>query len=326
MAGLTSPWADRNKLPILESLLRHGVSATATTRLLELASGSGTHAAYFCSSPAADLVVQATDVDDTALVASVAAKREAELPDDRRWRLLEPRKLDVLTAESSQWIVPASFDAVLAVNLLHISPSEALVGTLEVAARALRAGGQLFFYGPFLVDGKPTTESNAAFDLDLKSRNAEWGLRDFGDVAKEAAKFGFAFTARDDMPSNNFFVVLTKAAEGAVSTDVSAAPAERLSAGPLPGRSLDVTIQYCTGCRWLLRAAWVAQELLTTFESEIGGVTLRPAGSGVFRVFLGDELLHCRKLHGSFPELKELKQLLRDKIAAGRSLGHSDKR
>jgi selenoprotein W-related protein len=84
-------------------------------------------------------------------------------------------------------------------------------------------------------------------------------------------------------------------------------------------------IEYCTQCRWLLRAAWLAQELLTTFEEELGGVTLRPGMGGVFEVRLGDRVLWSRRAEGRFPEAKELKQRVRDCIAPDRSLGHSDR-
>lgn len=86
-----------------------------------------------------------------------------------------------------------------------------------------------------------------------------------------------------------------------------------------------VTITYCTQCRWLLRAGWVAQELLTTFEQELTEVALRPGSGGVFEVILQDQLIFSRQQAGRFPELRELKQLIRDAIAPERSLGHSDR-
>lgn len=86
-----------------------------------------------------------------------------------------------------------------------------------------------------------------------------------------------------------------------------------------------ITIEYCTQCRWLLRAAWTAQELLTTFESEIGGVTLVPGTGGVFKVSLEGASLWSRQDQGRFPEMKELKQIVRDRIAPDKNLGHSDK-
>ena len=84
-------------------------------------------------------------------------------------------------------------------------------------------------------------------------------------------------------------------------------------------------IQYCTQCRWLLRAAWMAQELLTTFEGEIGEVALVPGTGGIFEVRLDGELIFSRKQEGRFPESKELKQRVRDRIAPGKPLGHSDR-
>ena len=85
-----------------------------------------------------------------------------------------------------------------------------------------------------------------------------------------------------------------------------------------------VEIEYCTQCRWLLRAAWLAQELLSTFEVDLAGVNLMPGTGGVLEVRLNGSLLFSRKLAGRFPESKELKQLIRDVIAPERDLGHSD--
>lgn len=86
-----------------------------------------------------------------------------------------------------------------------------------------------------------------------------------------------------------------------------------------------VEIEYCTQCRWLMRAAWMAQELLTTFEAELSGVTLIPGTGGIFDVRLDGTTIFSRKEQGRFPESKELKQLIRDRIAPGRDLGHSDR-
>jgi selenoprotein W-related protein len=87
-----------------------------------------------------------------------------------------------------------------------------------------------------------------------------------------------------------------------------------------------VEIIYCTQCRWLLRAAWMAQELLTTFESELGEVALVPGTGGIFQVRLDGELIFSRKEAERFPESKELKQLIRDRIAPDKPLGHSDRK
>jgi selenoprotein W-related protein len=86
-----------------------------------------------------------------------------------------------------------------------------------------------------------------------------------------------------------------------------------------------IEIEYCTQCLWLLRAAWLTQELLTTFETEIGEVALQPGTGGVFEVRCEGETVWSRKAEGRFPEAKELKQRVRNLIAPERSLGHSDK-
>lgn len=86
-----------------------------------------------------------------------------------------------------------------------------------------------------------------------------------------------------------------------------------------------VRITYCPRCRWLLRAAWMAQELLVTFEHELEEVALRPGEKGVFDILLDDRVLWSRAAQGRFPELKELKQLVRDAVVPDRSLGHSDR-
>jgi selenoprotein W-related protein len=85
-------------------------------------------------------------------------------------------------------------------------------------------------------------------------------------------------------------------------------------------------IEYCTQCRWLLRAAWMAQELLTTFERELGEVALVPGTGGIFEVRLDSETIFSRRAEGRFPESKELKQLVRDRVSPERELGHSERK
>ncbi|MEA5403706.1 SelT/SelW/SelH family protein [Arcicella sp. DC2W] len=88
-----------------------------------------------------------------------------------------------------------------------------------------------------------------------------------------------------------------------------------------------ITIEYCPKCNWLMRSAWMAQELLTTFVEELGEVSLRPSEvSGRFQVFLENEVIFDRKREGHFPEAKELKQIVRDLVCPEKSLGHSDKK
>ncbi|MFI7589033.1 SelT/SelW/SelH family protein [Spongisporangium articulatum] len=86
-----------------------------------------------------------------------------------------------------------------------------------------------------------------------------------------------------------------------------------------------VTVTYCTQCNWLLRAAWVAQELLQTFGVELGGVTLAPGTGGVFTVHAGPTLVWDRKRDGGFPDIVELKRRVRDELVPDRVLGHADR-
>ena len=95
--------------------------------------------------------------------------------------------------------------------------------------------------------------------------------------------------------------------------------------GLAESRRPHVRITYCTQCNWLLRAAWMAQELLSTFALEVGEVALRPGMGGVFEVHVDDGLVWSRAERGRFPDIKELKQLVRDRVAPGKDLGHTDR-
>lgn len=86
-----------------------------------------------------------------------------------------------------------------------------------------------------------------------------------------------------------------------------------------------ITIAYCTRCNWLLRSAWMAQELLSTFGTDLGGVTLEPGTGGIFEIRLDGDLLWERRRDGGFPDVKALKQRVRDRIDPGRDLGHVDR-
>jgi selenoprotein W-related protein len=86
-----------------------------------------------------------------------------------------------------------------------------------------------------------------------------------------------------------------------------------------------VEIHYCTQCNWLLRSAWLAQELLTTFTQELGEVALRPGTGGIFEISVDGRQVWCRKVDGGFPEAKVLKQRVRDVVAPEKNLGHSER-
>lgn len=239
----TSPAADRNKGPILE-VLRTLLPARA--RVLEVASGTGQHAAHFAAAQPG-WHWQPSDGDAAAL--PVIARRCASLPN-----VAAPRQLDLLAggeAPSARSAVRAArpgdaggrwesaddgragddgtndgtddgaddgaddgrdLDALYAANLLHISPWPACAALMRLAAACLRAGGLLVVYGPFEVEGEPLAPSNRTFDADLRARDARWGLRRLGDVQAEATRAGLVFEQRVAMPANNLLLVWRRAA------------------------------------------------------------------------------------------------------------------
>jgi hypothetical protein len=187
---LHSPAAARNALPIAEVL---GEWLPSAGLVLEVASGSGQHAAAFAR-PFPALRWQPSDPDPEAL-ASIAECRDQE----GLANLLPPVRIDVRDAD---WAIPAA-DVLLAVNLVHISPWTASVGLLDGAGRLLPTGGTLILYGPWIVEGEDTAPSNLAFDRDLRTRNSEWGLREVGRFAQAAAERGLELEAQRSMPANN---------------------------------------------------------------------------------------------------------------------------
>lgn len=86
----------------------------------------------------------------------------------------------------------------------------------------------------------------------------------------------------------------------------------------------NVRITYCTGCKWMLRSAWMAQELLSTFEEELNEMTLIPGTGGIFEIHVNGKLIWSRKEQQGFPDIRELKQLVRNEVSPERSLGHTD--
>lgn len=196
---LRSPAAARNVEPIGDVLAEWLPSSGL---VLEVASGSGEHALAFARR-FPHLTWQPSDPDAAAL-ASVETWRAEEGPRN----LLPPVRLDVAERE---WPVTVA-DAVLSINMVHISPWEASLGLLDGAARLLAAGGPLILYGPWIVDGEPTAPSNLLFDADLKRRNASWGLRRVAAFAEEAAKRGLALDAERAMPANNRMLLFRSAA------------------------------------------------------------------------------------------------------------------
>ncbi len=191
------PHVARNRDSILDVLRR---VLPSRGLVLEIASGSGEHAAYFAERMPA-LFWQPTDPDERAL-ASIAAHRTAAAAPN----LLPPLQLDV---HSERWPVDRA-DAVICNNMIHIAPWSACAGLIAGAARTLPAGGVLYLYGPYKIDGRHTAPSNEAFDAQLRSQNAAWGIRDLADVRALAERHGFALAETVPMPANNLSVVFRR--------------------------------------------------------------------------------------------------------------------
>ena len=191
----SAPAALRNREPIANVL---GKWLPKSGLVLEIASGTGEHAVYFAER-FRELEWQPSDVHADAL-ASIAAWREAaELPN------LHPPL--VIDAASSDWPVERA-DAVLSINMVHISPWPSALGLLDGAARLLGSGAPLILYGPWLSDDVPTAPSNLAFDADLKRRDPAWGLRRVEDFAAEAKSRGLLLQETRQMPANNMMLLL----------------------------------------------------------------------------------------------------------------------
>ncbi|MEA3034767.1 MAG: hypothetical protein QOH04_526 [Sphingomonadales bacterium] len=192
-----APAAVRNGEPIAE-VLRAVLPGKGM--VLEIASGTGQHAVRFAAL-FPDLAWQPTDRDPDALASIAAWRGEAGLSN-----MLPPLLLD---AAAPNWPVAAA-DAVLCVNMVHISPWPATVGLMRGAGSVLSASAPLVLYGPYIRDHLPTAPSNLAFDASLRARNPQWGLRRLEAVRAEAENNGFAFERLFEMPANNLTVLFRK--------------------------------------------------------------------------------------------------------------------
>ena len=189
-----APAAARNSEPLAEVLAEE---LPDRGLVLEVASGSGEHAVFLARQFPA-LEWQPSDVDLEALASVDAWAAEAAVAN--------LRPAIALDAAQANWPIAAA-DAVLCVNMVHISPWSAAVGLFTGAGRILASGASLVLYGPFIEPGRETAPSNLAFDQSLKQRNSEWGLRSTADLDALAADHGLRRTARHAMPANNLVLV-----------------------------------------------------------------------------------------------------------------------
>ena len=192
---LDYPATQRNREPIL-AVLREVLPASGT--VLEVASGSGQHVAYFAEA-LPNLRWQPTDLDD-ALFPSIAA-----------WaghldNVAPPMLLDVT---SDDWPL-AHCEAVFCANMIHIAPWAACLGLLDGVSKRLGQGAPLCLYGPFMRNGAHTSHSNAEFDERLRARNLDWGVRDLDEVAREAQRRNLALARVFEMPANNLAAVFDR--------------------------------------------------------------------------------------------------------------------
>jgi len=196
--------AERNTRPILDVLRSHLPRPKGS--LLEIASGTGQHAAAIALE-FPELQIQPSEHPsvDPSLMASIQAWTR-DCPN-----VVHPPLTIDCSQHVSEWAKVAGgedallCDTILCVNMTHISPWQSTVGLFQGASHILqKPHGMLIIYGPFTVDGKPTTESNAAFDTSLKSRNSEWGLRDIADLDSLAQDVGLTRTGMIPMPAHNF--------------------------------------------------------------------------------------------------------------------------
>jgi len=188
----------RNRGPILIVLER---VLAKDAEVLEIASGAGEHAVS-AARAMPRVVWQPSDPDPDSR-ASIAAW----IAHEGLTNVLPPLAIDVRTDD---WGVSKAFDALVAINMIHIAPWEATPGLFRGAGRLLRPGGVLFLYGPFKRDGVHTTPSNEAFDQWLKQRDPAFGVRDLDDVTRVGEKNGLTFRETVAMPANNLSVVFVK--------------------------------------------------------------------------------------------------------------------
>jgi cyclopropane fatty-acyl-phospholipid synthase-like methyltransferase len=195
---LSSPATARNRAPILAVLQR---VLPAEGRVLEIASGAGEHAMFIARAMPA-LTWQPSDPDPEA-----RASIGAWIAEERLSNVLAPRAID---ARDRQWDAEGLYDAIVAINMIHISPWEATLGLIAGAGRLLPAGGVLYTYGPYMRGGRHTAASNAAFDASLKARDPSWGVRDVGDIESAAAMQGLTLEEIVEMPANNLSLVFRR--------------------------------------------------------------------------------------------------------------------
>ena len=202
-----SPAAERTKQPIFDALRQ---LLPAQGRALEIASGTGQHAAWFAAHlPQWTWLSSDAQADLFPSITAHAAAAQLR-------NVQPPRLLDVL---AERWLpddeagqAAPRFDLIYCANMLHIAPWACCAALMRGAARHLAPGGVLATYGPYLEDGVPTSEGNLAFDQSLRAQDPAWGIRRREDVEREAQRPGLQLAARHALPANNLLLVWSRLA------------------------------------------------------------------------------------------------------------------
>ena len=198
---LDYPATGRNQEVILD-VLKEALPKSGA--VLEVASGSGQHITYFAQQ-IPQLKWQPSDIEAAARASIDAWRNEMGVTEAVHTPIDLDARVDIWSLGHIK-----DLNAIISINMIHISAWEACLGLLKNASRVLPAGGVLYLYGPFKVGGLHIAPSNAEFDLSLQSQNPSWGVRNLDDVAEEALKQNFQLMKTIRMPANNFSVIFHK--------------------------------------------------------------------------------------------------------------------
>lgn len=196
-----APATQRNREPILKVLAK---IIPVNGNVLEIASGTGEHGVFFAEQLELSFWVP-SDPNPESRSSIIAWKNFTGIDN-----LELPLSIDVTQAEWQKQLNSKKIDVIVNMNMIHISPWSACLGLISGASKLLSTGGILYLYGPYKRDGKHTAPSNASFDLALRDRNPEWGIRDLEEVIKVAATVDLELQEVVEMPANNFSVVFSR--------------------------------------------------------------------------------------------------------------------
>ncbi|CEF70116.1 UPF0585 protein CG18661 [Strongyloides ratti] len=209
--------ASRNCKPIIEVLSNY-ISPNDNFKILEIASGTGQHVLSFAKS-FPNSTFQPSEISHRHLHSIVAyldmLRNAHSMISKKEINIRVPLYIDV-TKSPTKWAMPQDYgpndvDIMISINLLHICSQDAVIGLFRAAGAFLKhKTGKLFTYGPYAIDGIITPQSNIEFNLNLKEKNPEWGLRDIRDLNDIAQKYGLKLINTHSMPANNYILVFGK--------------------------------------------------------------------------------------------------------------------